>query len=62
MILTGLNSPVTSNRNMAIMALEGWNVSSWGEQLVHAVAHLLVIEPEDPVKERLHKLREAKGL
>lgn len=62
LILTGLNSPVTSNRNMAIEALEGWDVSSWGEQLVHAVTHLSGIEPEDSVKERLHKLREAKGL
>ncbi|KHL95409.1 limonene hydroxylase [Paenibacillus sp. IHB B 3415] len=62
LILTGLNSPVTSNRNMAIKALEGWDISSWGEQLAHAVAHLLVIEPEDPTKERLHKLCVAKGL
>lgn len=62
LILTGLNSPVTSNRNMAIKALEGWDVSSWAEQLAHAVAHLLVIEPEDPVKERLHKLCAEKGL
>ncbi|MNI43184.1 hypothetical protein D3C73_975070 [compost metagenome] len=62
LIFTGLNSPVISNRNMAIKALEGWNVASWGERLAYAVTHLLEVEPEDPVKERLHKLREAKGL
>ncbi|WNS41531.1 limonene hydroxylase [Paenibacillus sp. MMS20-IR301] len=62
LILTGLNSTVTSNRNMAIMALESWDVSSWGEQLVHAVTQLSAIEPEEPVQERLAGLREAKGL
>ncbi|SDM83726.1 hypothetical protein [Paenibacillus jilunlii] len=62
LILTGLNSPVISNRNMAIKALEGWNVASWGERLAYAVTHLLEVEPEDSVKERLLKLREAKGL
>ncbi|WP_240420470.1 limonene hydroxylase [Paenibacillus periandrae] len=62
LIFTGLNSPVISNRNMAIKALEGWNFASWGERLVEAVTHLSEVEPEDSVKERLHKLREAKGL
>ncbi|QQZ63248.1 limonene hydroxylase [Paenibacillus sonchi] len=62
LIFTGLNSPVISNRNMALKALEGWNVTSWGDRLVEAVTHLLVVEPEDSVKERLRELREAKGL
>ncbi|MDR9857360.1 hypothetical protein RJP21_27575 [Paenibacillus sp. VCA1] len=47
---------------MAIKALEGWNVASGGERLVEAVTRLSEVEPEDSVKERLHKLREAKGL
>ncbi|CAH1059343.1 limonene hydroxylase [Paenibacillus pseudetheri] len=62
LIFTALNSPVTSNRNMAIKTLESWDVSSWGEELVHAVSHLSVVESEDSVKERLDQLREAKGL
>lgn len=62
LILTGLNSPVVRNRSMAIMALEGWNVTSWDDQLVKAVVHLSETEPDDSVKERLHKLREEKGL
>ncbi|MHA6533682.1 limonene hydroxylase [Paenibacillus sp. BAC0078] len=62
LILTGLNSPVIRNRNMAIKALEGWNITSWGDQLAKAVIHLSQTEPDDSVKERIHKLREAKGL
>lgn len=62
LILTGLNSPVIRNRNMAIQALEGWKITSWGDQLTEIVIHLSQIEPDDSVKERLHKLREAKGL
>ncbi|WP_314588309.1 limonene hydroxylase [Paenibacillus terrigena] len=62
LILTGLNSPVIRNRNMAIKALEGWNVTSWGDQLVKAVIHLSEIEPDDSVKEGLQQLREEKGL
>lgn len=62
LILTGLNSPVISNRNMAINALESWDVSSWGEQLIHAVAHLSELEPEEQVRERLDQLRKDKGL
>ncbi|WP_438447089.1 limonene hydroxylase [Gorillibacterium sp. sgz5001074] len=62
LILAGLNSPVISNRNMAMKALEGWSVASWGDQLVAAINHLSEVEPDDAVKERVHKLREAKGL
>jgi len=62
LILTGLNSPVIRNRNMAIKALEGWNVTSWGDQLVNAVLHLSEIEPDDFVKEGLQQLRKDKGL
>ncbi|MCY9660966.1 limonene hydroxylase [Paenibacillus chondroitinus] len=60
LILTGLNSPVTRNRNMAIKALEGWHVTAWDERLIHAVNHLSEIEPDDSVKERIQKLREDK--
>ncbi|WP_342476859.1 hypothetical protein NYE24_24255 [Paenibacillus sp. FSL H7-0350] len=62
LILTGLNSPDTFNRNMAINALESWDVSSWGEQLIHAVTHLSEVELEEPVRERLDQLRKDKGL
>ncbi|MEC0226174.1 hypothetical protein [Paenibacillus alba] len=62
MILTGLNSPVIRNRNIAIKALEGWDVAVWGDRLIEAVNHLSQIEPDDSVKERVHKLLEGKGL
>ncbi|SFM37991.1 hypothetical protein SAMN03159341_12945 [Paenibacillus sp. 1_12] len=62
LILTGLNSPVIRNRNMAIKALEGWNVTSWGHRLIEAIIHLSQTEPDDSVEERIHKLREAKGI
>lgn len=61
LILAGLNSPVTRNRNLAIKALEGRHVASWDDRLIEAVNHLLIIEPDDSVKERVHKLREDKG-
>lgn len=62
LILTGLNSPVIRNRNLAIKALEGWHVAAWGDRLIEAVNHLSQIEPDDSVKERVHKLREGKEL
>ncbi|MGQ7890594.1 limonene hydroxylase [Paenibacillus sp. WC2504] len=62
LILTGLNSPVTRNRNMAIKALEGWHVTAWDERVINAVNHLSEIEPDDSVKERVHKLLKDKGL
>ncbi|MFD2661873.1 limonene hydroxylase [Paenibacillus thailandensis] len=62
LILTGLNSPVVSNRNMALNALEGWNIASWGEELLQAVTRLEEEEPVDSVKERIRKLMEDKGI
>lgn len=62
LILAGLNSPVVRNRSMALMALEGWNASAWGEQLTAAVIHLSEVEPDESAKECVRKLREANGL
>jgi hypothetical protein len=62
LILAGLNSPVVRNRNMALKALEGWNVEAWGGTLIEAVVHLSAVEPVDSVKERLSQLRKAKGV
>jgi len=62
LILAGLRSPVIRNRNMALMALEGWAVSSWGNRVVEEVVHLSEIEPDDSVKERIQNLRVAKGI
>ncbi|MDR6884296.1 limonene hydroxylase [Bacillus sp. 3255] len=62
LILTGLNSPVTRNRNLALKALEGWSAASWGERLIGVVHQLSQIEPDGSVKERIHKLLAAKGI
>lgn len=62
LIVTGLNSPVISNRNMALHALEAWEVSAWGNRLVEAVTQLSAREPDDSVKERIRKLKEDKGI
>ncbi|MFC0216620.1 limonene hydroxylase [Paenibacillus chartarius] len=62
LILAGLNSPVVSNRNMALQALEGWDAAAWGDRLVEAVNQLSEAEPVDSVKERIRELREVKGL
>lgn len=62
LVKAGLNSPVVSNRIMALRALEGWDAASWGEQLIGAVVHLSEIETEEAVKERIQALREAKGV
>lgn len=62
LVSTGLNSPVISNRNMALKALEAWEVTSWGDRLIEAVAQLSEKEPDDSVKERICKLREEKGV
>lgn len=62
LVITGLYSPVVSNRNMALNTLEAWKDTSWGDQLIKAVVQLAEIEPEDSVKERIQKLREVKGI
>ena len=62
LILTGLRSPVVRNRNMALAALEAWDVSAWGPRIREEVLQLSEMEPNDGVKQRLRDLIAAKGL
>ncbi|CAM4448116.1 hypothetical protein [Paenibacillus tarimensis] len=61
LILAGLQSPVIHNRNMALMALEAWELSSWGERIIEVVIRLAEIEPDGSVKERVKSLRLVRG-
>lgn len=62
LILAGLRSPVVRNRNMALKALEAWDISAWSKRVVEEVVRLSEIEPDGSLKERMQKLREAKGI
>ena len=62
LILAGLRSPVVRNRNMALKALEAWDISAWSKRVVEEVVRLSQIEPDGSLKERMQKLREAKGI
>jgi hypothetical protein len=53
---------VVRNRNMALKALEAWDISAWSKRVVEEVVRLSQIEPDGSLKERMQKLREAKGI
>ena len=55
-ILTGLNSPVTRNRNMAIKVLAKWKIENWSETIIKQVNELNAIEPNKDTKLNLQKL------
>jgi len=61
LIHAGLNSPVVSNRNKALQALESWDVTVWGLKLAAAVVRLTEIEPNEGVKKRISQLRNDKA-
>ncbi|AWB43481.1 limonene hydroxylase [Paenibacillus sp. CAA11] len=62
LIFTGLNSPVMNNRNMAVKALESWELAVWGDGITNALAELSAKEPNETVKESIRQLKEAKGI
>jgi hypothetical protein len=55
-IETGLQSPVTRNRNMALNALLEWPRPSWPEQAPSLLARLRAIEPNQKLRERLQSI------
>ncbi|MCG8542484.1 MAG: hypothetical protein MJA82_21505 [Clostridia bacterium] len=55
-ILAALKSPVIRNRNMAIRALDNWNIEYITQELKDAINDAEKIEPKEDVKERLSKL------
>lgn len=56
LIITGLNSPVISNRNTALQVLEAWDKDLWGDNVIQALKQLSRSEPTDSIQERLQKL------
>jgi hypothetical protein len=55
-IETGLQSPVTRNRNLALNALLEWPRASWPEQATPLLARLRAIEPNQKLRERLRSI------
>lgn len=62
LIAAGLSSPVIPNRNLALAALEAWDIRFWGEALLERARQLAAEEPDDSVKERIVKLMESRGI
>jgi hypothetical protein len=55
-ILTGLKSPVTRNRNMAIKVLEKWKKENWSSDIEREIRHLNEVEPNTDTKENIKRL------
>lgn len=56
LILTGIQSPVTRNRNMALRVLEEWNKSSWPGGITEILNELYMLEENPNVKEKIETL------
>lgn len=55
-ILTGLKSPVTRNRNMAIKVLDKWGKANWSVEIEKEIQHLKNIEPNADTKENIKRV------
>lgn len=55
-ILTGLQCPVTRNRNMAIKVLDKWKKENWSTEIEKAINHLSSIEPNKNTAENIKRL------
>lgn len=47
LVLTGLNSPVSRDRNMSLRVLEAWPVDSWPREAVKALERMKPLEPHE---------------
>lgn len=56
LILVGLESPVTRNRNMSLRTLQSWTSSNWNEEIRTKLNELKEIEPNADTKSNLLKL------
>ncbi len=56
LILAGLNSPVISNRNVAIRTLQAWTSDNWSSKINTELHNLKEIEPTEATKANLEKL------
>lgn len=56
LILVGLDSPVTRNRNMAIRVLDKWKSKNWSSEITEKVKALKEIEPNEDTKKNIERL------
>ena len=56
LILIGLDSPVTRNRNMAIRVLDKWKAENWSNEITEKVNNLKGIEPNEDTKNNIERL------
>ena len=61
-ILTGLKSPVTRNRNMAVKVLDKWGRENWSTEIEKEMHHLKDTEPNKDTKENIKRLLNGKKL
>lgn len=62
LILVGLDSPVTRNRNMAIRVLDKWKSENWSNEITEKVKTLKEIEPNEDTKKNIERLLNGKEL
>lgn len=56
LLIIGLNSPVTRNRNMALNAIKSWDQQFWSPELKYALKNLAQIEPNEATKQQVMAL------
>lgn len=56
LILVGLDSPVTRNRNMAIRVLDKWKAENWSVEITEKINQLSEIEPNEDTKKNIERL------
>ena len=62
LILVGLDSPVTRNRNMSLRTLQSWASSNWNEEIRTKLNELKEIEQNADTKSDLVKLLNGKKI
>ncbi|WP_160127701.1 hypothetical protein [Kordia antarctica] len=58
LILVGLDSPVTSNRNATLSVLATWKLENWSNEITQKVNRLKEIEPNEDTKKNIERLLE----
>lgn len=56
LILTGLSSPVTRNRNLSIKVLNKWKTENWSNMITKKINALYEIEPNKDTKKNIKRL------
>ena len=62
LIRTGLQSPVTRNRNMAVRALAAWDRTKWPGETELLLRHALKAEPNEDTRESMRKVLQGEPL